>query len=284
MAASDLATLQNVRAWLGVSDTKSDAVLSRLITAISAQVLSYLSRDYLYSGPRVDTRDGTGTQEILLRTWPVTSVQSVLLDNVAIPQASQQSTNVAFPYGWVLSEWSGSPPGSNQTISLTGWTLTPGKKNVQVNYTAGYLVSGESWLIPSGGSLTAAQPLGSWCQDSGAVFADTGLALVPITSGTPASGQYLVQTQSLVYPDVGTYQFALADVGRPILLSYSYIPAALEQIVIEEVSERYKYRDRIGLRSKSLGGQETMSYDLSGLPAYLRVMLAPWRSVVPILP
>jgi hypothetical protein len=183
----------------------------------------------------------------------------------------------------VLSQWSGSPPGSNQTLSLVGWNFWQGIKNISVTYTAGYSVVGEATTITAL-PYTAAAPLGTWSVDGGVKFTDTGVALTPILSGTPTTGQYLVETASLTYPDPGTYMFAAADVGRPVAVSYSYIPSALEQIVIEEVCERYKYKDRIGLRSKALGGQETVTYDLSGLPNYVAQMLNAWRSVVTISP
>ena len=280
MPASDLTNLANVKSWLGVSDNKSDAVLSRLISAVSAQVLAYLQRDALFSYSRTETRSGSGTGELLLRAWPVTSVASVVVDNVVIPQ-SIPTAGTPYPFGWALSTYTGTPPGTNQTVSMRGWTFCRGMQNVQVTYTAGYLVSGETTTVSSS-AYTAIAPLGTWCGDSGVVFADTGAALTAITSGTPTTGQYLVETSSLVYPTPGTYLFSAADVGRPISLSYSYIPAALEQIVIEEIAERYKYKDRIGVRSKALGGQETVTYDLSGLPQYVAQMLQPWRSVVPI--
>ena len=282
MAASDLTTLANVKAWLSVTDGKSDAVLSRLISAVSAQVLTYIQRDALYSSTRTETRDGSGTQQLLLRNWPVTGVTSVTIDGASVPVALQ-STNGSYPSGWILSQWSGSPPGSNQTLSLRGWTFWQGTKNVSVVYTAGYSVIGERTVVTAL-PYTALAPLGTWSVDGGVVFTDTGVALTPVTSGTPSTGQYLVESASLVYPDPGTYLFSAADVGRPVALTYSYIPTGLEQIVIEEVCERYKYKDRIGLRSKSLGGQETVTYDLSGLPDYVARMLNPWRSVVPISP
>ncbi len=80
----------------------------------------------------------------------------------------------------------------------------------------------------------------------------------------------------------GTYLFAAEDGGAALRLSYSYVPGALEDACIGWVAERFRYRDHIGQRSKSLGGQETVSYDTSAMPAYLQAQLQPYRKVLPL--
>ena len=47
-------------------------------------------------------------------------------------------------------------------------------------------------------------------------------------------------------------------------LSYGFVPQDLAQAATELAAERFRASERVGLRSKSLGGQETISYDLSG--------------------
>lgn len=283
MAASDLTTLANVKAWLSVTDGKSDAILSRLISSVSAQILAYIGRDAMYSHPRSEVRDGSGTNVFLLANWPVTQVVSVTIDGASIPP-SLPVTGGDSTAGWILSPWDEFPPGSNQLVSLKGGLrFNQGTKNINIVYIAGYAIYGEATVVSSS-PYNVIGPYGSWSYDNGVTFTDTGASLTPITSGTPTTGQYLIETSSLVYPDPGTYLFSAADVGRPVAINYSYIPTGLEQIVIEEVCERYKYRDRIGLQSKSLGGQETVTYDLSGFPKYVVLSLNNWRSVVTISP
>jgi hypothetical protein len=87
------------------------------------------------------------------------------------------------------------------------------------------------------------------------VYAETGVALTPV-SASPAIGQYVPQ------PDTspGLYTFSSADASAAVLISYSFIPAALEEACIQMVVERYSYRTRVGEISKSLGGQETVRF------------------------
>lgn len=281
--ALDLATLQDVRAWLGIDGTAADPILRRLISGVSGQVLSCIQRSNIRYQLWSEIRDGTGTDGMLLRNWPVLDVAGVSIGGGAIP-AGVTTDETGFTNGWLLSEYSGTPPGVNQQITLRGWMFDLGVRNVRISYTAGYVVRDEATIVPASGSGYVAQaPLGPWAQSVSVVDADTGAVWTQVSSAPTASGQYWCPSDPTPdYPDNGTYVFFADDEGTPVLITYSYTPSALEHIVVEEVSERFRYKDRIGARSKVLGGQETVSFDLSGLPAYVARMLIPWTSVVPV--
>ena len=74
----DLTDLDSVKAWLGLpaATGPSDPLLSQLITAASAFVAGYLSRNLL-SASYTETYDGTGTRSLMLRQAPINAVQSV---------------------------------------------------------------------------------------------------------------------------------------------------------------------------------------------------------------
>ena len=94
-----------------------------------------------------------------------------------------------------------------------------------------------------------------------------------LTTGAPAQGQYSVTS--------GVYAFNAADNGASVLLTYGYIPADLAQACLEWASQRFKSQQWIGLRSKSLGGQETISYDTGAMPAAISLMLQAYKRVTP---
>lgn len=122
MAAGDLTTLANVKEWLGIpsSNTQSDALLSRMITAASAFIVSWLEREVL-SATYTETRDGNNSQRMKMRNFPITLVTLVKVDNVVIPE-----TERAF---------------NDASIVLRGcrW-FSKGILNVEVTYVAGYAV------------------------------------------------------------------------------------------------------------------------------------------------
>lgn len=65
-------------------------------------------------------------------------------------------------------------------------------------------------------------------------------------------------------------------------LFLSRFPADIEEAVCELVGERYNYKNRIGTVSKSLGGQETVSFSQKDMPDFLRSVLNPYKNVIPV--
>ncbi|HEY5046937.1 MAG TPA: hypothetical protein VII49_02825 [Rhizomicrobium sp.] len=273
MAANDLTTLPDVKAWLGRTDSNSDALLAALITRTSRQVYSHLQRPTILPHAVSEMRDGTGTNALVLKQWPVVAVSSVTVGPVSIPQAP-----ALLGAGWSCEQWDGIPPGRPQTLSLRGYVFGcsfPGARNtanVLVVYRAGYQVVAEPQTVNAGTAIVNA-PYGAWACDSGVTYANgTPLELV---SGTPGSGQYQLAASP------GTYNFNSADNGAAVLIGYGYVPFDLADACIELVGERYKYAERIGEKTHSLGGNETVSFDNSRFTPLIAAMLQPYRNIIP---
>ena len=265
---NNLTSLKSVKDWAGVTATNDDQLLSGLISSASRFILSYLQRPTLFQNTFSDVYDGTGGRRQVLRNFPVLSVAQVIVGSISIPAASNPVCS-----GYVLDPWDGYPPGRPQSISLRGHEFWRGFSNVQITYSAGFVIQNEPQTIPAGApyAVQVNAPHGNWAVDQGVTYA-TGIALTPITSGTPAQGQYTVIN--------GIYTLAAADAGLGVLISYSYVPADIDQVCKEMVSERYKYRERIGTITKSLGGQESVSFSQKDMPDFLRTTLQPYRRVV----
>lgn len=303
MAASDLAVLQDVKDWLGAGGgtpvgTGGDPVLKRLITACSGAIYSYLSRQVIIPQTITERYDGVGINRIQLRNWPVLSISSLLVNGVTFnfgTYPTTASTSQGWPpNGSLFSPWDGLLPGKPQILDWYGnlsntngaaYGFSFGRQNVQVTYLCGYAVRNEAAIIPSDGSNTVAvqAPLGPWASDLGVVYADTGVALTPETdTDVLAQGQYVPPTMGQPNEDGAVYYtFAAADAGAAILISYGFIPAALNTACIDWVAERYRYAARIGQKSQTVSGQQTASYDVSGVPATIKMNLDPYRNVVP---
>jgi hypothetical protein len=281
MAANDLTSLTAVKQWLGVENPNSDQVLLRLITNVSAVVRSQLARDTLSLATYKEVRDGHGGHALFLRNFPVLSLTSLVVADqtiVAYPPNSPapQPAVTLTPYGvgYQLEPWDGQPPGRPQGLSIVGGTFARGRQNVTINYQAGYVIQNEAGVVLNA-SYAVLQPYGSYTSDVSVSYA-SGQALTRVASN-PGVGQYVPPTGIQSAP---SYAFSAQDEGQSISVSYSYVPADLEQAVLELVGERYRYRDRIGLRSKSVGGHETISYDTSDMPKWVDMVLQPYRNVV----
>jgi Phage gp6-like head-tail connector protein len=127
VAFGDLTTLADVKAWLQTGQSAfpatDDALLTRLITAVSQYIQAWLNRpielaDYL------ETRDGTGGQRLQFACFPVAAVLSLTIDGQAVPQATSVG---AAGYSF-----------STTQLTLCGYTFCRGAFNILVEYTAGY--------------------------------------------------------------------------------------------------------------------------------------------------
>lgn len=107
------------------------------------------------------------------------------------------------------------------------WKIGAGRFDIDLfnNLFAGETAStgGEAIIIQESGTILSTSPYTvtvvhntGYSKDMGVSFSATGQPLVRITSGTPTTGQYKVNTTT------GVYTFAAADLGLGVLISYSY--------------------------------------------------------------
>ena len=114
MAASDLAALADVKAWLAGSSgigASDDALLARLVTDVSGAIAAYLGRPSLTPYPFTERLDGDGKARLFLRRYPVLAIASLVIDNVAVAAAAVPAAGSSCPNGYLLEPWDGLPPG-----------------------------------------------------------------------------------------------------------------------------------------------------------------------------
>jgi hypothetical protein len=271
MSPYDLTNLAALKAWLGLPSVAgpNDATLGALITAASRAIYAALSRPGLLPQSYSETID-LDSRRVYLRQWPVLQVSSALWRGIVI--SPDQSVDLDSSVGYALQPGDAAPPGRPQAIDLFGEPCRGGRESLVVSYSAGYAVRSETQTVPSTGpfQLAVFAPYGPWGSDLGVVYAATGSALAPV-AGSPGAGQYAASG--------GVYSFSAADAGEAVLLSYGYVPQDVAQAALELAAERFRAADHVGLRSKSVGGQETIAYDTSAIPAPVLAMLQPYRRV-----
>ena len=123
MATGDLTTLANVKQWLGVQTTTDDALLTRLVTASSQYIQSWLNRTI---APQVysEVRDGNGKANIYFKNWPVTAVSSLVMDGITVP-ASPDGIQPGYTF-------------DTRMLYLIGYAPNRAQQNIVLQYTAGY--------------------------------------------------------------------------------------------------------------------------------------------------
>ena len=271
MSPFDLTNLTALKAWLGLPSAAgpSDATLAALVTAASRTVYAALSRPSLLPRSFTETID-LETSRVTLRHWPVLQVTSATWRGIAVPP--DENADLAASFGYALAPDDGIPPGRPQALDLFGHQYGPGRQSLVVSYSAGYAVQNETQTVPAAApfQFSGLSPYGPWGSDLGVTYAATGAPLTPVST-SPAAGQYLVSA--------GTYTFAAADAGQSVSISYGYVPQDIAQATLELAAERFRAAERIGLKSKSIGGQETIAYDTSAMSAPIEAMLQPYKRV-----
>jgi hypothetical protein len=291
----NLTCLANLKTWLNVTTDTDDNLMSGMITAFSDVIMSYLERPNFALTQYTEYRSGVGNQKIMLRNWPAVSVSSVQVSPASYGYGGNMfgtsgvlSPPLVIPAqqswgqpGYFLEPWDGTAAGRPQNLVLSGYTYPRGNANIQIVYKAGYAISGEAQTIPSTPgpyTVTPNCPTGPFLADNGPTYAN-GTAFTLVTALT-AAGQYTLAVSATT--GIATYTFDAADQGVPILLNYSFVPASIERACIQWTGEQYSYRGRIGQKTKSLGGEETASYDTKDMPDFIAQILKPYAKWFPI--
>lgn len=127
MATGDLTVLEDVKAWLAISDidTAADDILSRLISSASLFLTNWLNRQVL-SANYTERYNGNGKQFLRLPAWPITAIASLSSNRNAIPASPDGIKD-----GYVFDD---------ATVYLLGmYYFDKGIRNIFITYTAGYV-------------------------------------------------------------------------------------------------------------------------------------------------
>lgn len=264
MSTERLTTLAAVKQWLNISNDDSDELLTRAIDAVSQFILQYLNWESFRRTTYTYNFRGYGSPNALLQNWPVLSVDSVAVGG-SLVTASTFSNGMPGS-GYYLSDRRDGP----QAITLQGRVFARNTP-AQVIYEAGFETTDS--FTPTAEVLTFTPTnRGTWSADIGVTI--DGVPAVEVDD-SPIEGQYSVS-------EWGLYTFAAADVGREVIVSYSYTPPAVSHAATELVGELFKRKDRIGVISKTLGGQETVSFSQTDMSNPVKTMLQPFKNVVPV--
>lgn len=264
MGNERLASLAAVKSWLSLTTGTADEEIQRLIDAASQAVLNYISRDSFRVSSYTENFRGNGRQTRMFYTWPVISVTSLYLGGSLIPAADDVNGNPRG--GWLLNDDWATPHAS---MDLYGYIFERGVSG-KVSYLSGFQAT-ESFDITSGDQSIVPTSGGFWLGTTSVKIDGVEATLV---SSDPSAGQYCVN-------DEGQHTFAPADAGKTAIITYDLCPWDISQAVVEFVAERYKRKGRIGVVSKNLGGQESVTFSKNSLTEDVRQLLQPYVRVIP---
>jgi hypothetical protein len=252
----------------------SDALMQRMISAVSTYIQSMLNRT-IRNLPYVEFRSGLGGHTMMLLNFPITNVQGVAINGIQIPSRPPLGTAATtnfIGFGWQTAGPSGYTFDAYR-VMLNGYDFAHGYSNIQVDYAAGYLVSGEVQTVP--GAPFALTTQAHWnAGDRGVTYAD-GSPLQAVSFGSALTqGSYSVDPS-------GVYYFSANDTGKPVLISYGYVPFDVEQAAVDMIGDWFRYRDRIGQVSMGIEGQ-TILFTNTAITARAAGVLSQYKRVTPI--
>lgn len=286
----DLTTIDIVRDELSLkaNDTSKDAFLKRAISQTSLGIANYCHRRFwpeLVTETQQIEQDPypyqtpAGVRPLQLLRFPLISVISVVQVypiKTSNPLSEGKDYFVDKQHGWLqrLNPFTGvacaweSVPTIIQYIG--GYGALPTE-----NYTVTATAPAEQYTVTKASTFSF---------DNGVSYVSSGAALTKIASGTPAVGQYTVTSG-------GVYQFAAADVGNAVAISYAYssIPDDLVDACLRMVTQRFYQKDRdpmlMSLEQPNLGskrwwvstGSSTGKVNNGAIPPEVQGLLEPYR-------
>ena len=290
MAFIDLTNVAAVNNWLEQASGTDSALIQSVVTGYSKFILSLLDRSYMGGIMQYNERyNGNGAEEILLRNYPLLQVNSLTINNIAIPQSpdyiqpgwvidtSGSGAGLALAsggssYGSKLGyggNWGGI--GNALPLGQSPYRFWEGAQNVAVSYVAGYVATAgmEEQTVPSVSpyTVTATNAATFW-QDLGATT----------TYGAAATG-YTVG--AAFTSTAGVFTFPASMAGQQVLLNYQYgaVPEDLAQTATVLCATEYRRRKWLDQTSQMQPGIGTVAFSHLPIPADCKIIIDRYRRV-----
>lgn len=253
-----LTTTLKLKDQLGLKSTSDElsAYLERVIAGASALVQSYTGQKFGYDKTTKAFNPPAQAAPVLVIPAPIVAIETLKCDGQIWNAVDYDDTAL----GYTMEN---GKTATKLFANRTSWPMRP--RSIVATYWEGYALDLFS-IIPS--TLTLNAPTHS-VKDLG-VFIN-GIAALKVAE-TPAEGQY---TESQ-----GVYNFAAADEGKDVELNYAGTPADIELAVLDIAATAYAGRDRYGVASKALAGQETVTFTQDSLPPSAKATLQLYRAVI----
>ncbi|MBR23357.1 MAG: hypothetical protein CMF57_13120 [Leifsonia sp.] len=188
-----LVTLPRVKEYLGLSGSGDDDLLANIISGVSTRVKARTSRSIVSAAVSAEIHDGNADDTLVLRRRPVTTVAEVRIDGAAIAAASYQIE----PDAGILYRRDEDTPAADAS------TWDAGRRNISVDYTAGYLTVPEDLVLAAtkqaAYEFRNSQPGGNRIGERGTILDAGGSATYLVGPWAPGVLEVLEQ-----YRDRGT--------------------------------------------------------------------------------
>lgn len=137
MATGDLTTLANAKQWLSIATTTDDALITRLITAISSYAQTWMNRQ-IATQSYSESRTGSGSDTLALANYPCTAVASLTIATVPVsPSPDGLQAGYVFDDRFIYLVGNAYAASAFPGAAPNRFPKWP-PKAVQISYTAGF--------------------------------------------------------------------------------------------------------------------------------------------------
>lgn len=123
-------TLEQFKAYQGITGTAEDARLNVIIPAVNASVNKYIGRTIEETEYEDELYDGSGIESLCLRNFPVSEITSITVYDIDVP--ARDDSLGFFGYGYYMKD------GGEAGIVYRNDCWPRGRGIIKVSYTAGY--------------------------------------------------------------------------------------------------------------------------------------------------
>jgi Phage gp6-like head-tail connector protein len=181
-----LATLDQLKLMLGITDTSQDALLTQILAGVDRAIYSFTKRDVLEEVTVTLIMSGNGRPDLVLPHRPVTSITSVHVDQDGY---WGDGTN-PFP---AETLWT---PGVHYSLIRDGYGVGPGGKSAILRRLGGALPGGgflnwPPWPLPASPGLLAASRATYW------PIGDGNIKVVMLAGYNPVPADLALAAQEL---------------------------------------------------------------------------------------
>lgn len=260
----NLTTVANVKQYLSITTSNQDSLIAALITRESALAEAWTGRTFPSVSNVSKRLNGNGSKKLVLPDQPILSVSAVSILGSAV-SASADGVAAGFMFDDTCLYLVGGIAGMSW-----GDRFPNVPQSVVVSWEAGYQTS-ETAYVPTGNTPTITPTNGGTAATVVSVTDDTAGTTMTQVGSSPATGEFSFSA--------GVFTFNSAEYNHAVTMTYKYIPAAVEQAVIEMVGLDLQQRSNMGYNSKTLA-TETVTYEKKGISESARELLAPYRRMV----
>jgi len=147
-----LTTLARTKAFLGIGSDKHDTILIMLVNQASGFIERYLKRSLLSQTYTNEEYDGSGTNTLVLKQFPVTAVASLQVNTSGDSTASWQTIDTKNYFSYEDGRIMLNNPVAGFLDQDAG-TFIPHPQKYRVTYTAGYLIDFDNENTPGSHTL-----------------------------------------------------------------------------------------------------------------------------------